>query len=321
MSAGECEPDFMVLLDRLLVGAVAVVAGVSVLALFASRGWVPELFSHFRVQYLALQLPLLVLLSTRRRWRSVALVGLLVLPNAHPLLPYWPSTTEPGEPRPSITLLSANVYGRNHDYARFLELVEHEQPDAMLLLEIDAQWVQALRALSADYPHIVAEPRDGPWGIAFLSRLPLSRAEIVSLRGAPAVDVRVDPAEGRSLRLIGVHLQSPTSRARAGERNAQLADLAARAATVSEPLVVTGDLNVTPYSPLLAHWLERSGLTDARSGRGLAVTWPTFLPLLGIPIDHCLISEHFIVGDQHRGPAFGSDHYPVITRLFLRGNE
>ena len=51
------------------------------------------------------------------------------------------------------------------------------------------------------------------------------------------------------------------------------------------------------------------------------MTWPTYNPLLRIPIDHCLVSEHFMIGEQYQGPDFGSDHYPVLTRLYLRGNE
>jgi endonuclease/exonuclease/phosphatase family metal-dependent hydrolase len=31
-----------------------------------------------------------------------------------------------------------------------------------------------------------------------------------------------------------------------------------------------------------------------------------------------MISEHFVVLDHHRGPAFGSDHYPVTATVALR---
>jgi len=36
------------------------------------------------------------------------------------------------------------------------------------------------------------------------------------------------------------------------------------------------------------------------------------VPLLGIPIDHCLVSPEIIVTKRSVGPSVGSDHYPVI---------
>jgi endonuclease/exonuclease/phosphatase (EEP) superfamily protein YafD len=214
--------------------------------------------------------------------------------------------------------MTVNLYGHNHDFARFIELARRENPDVILLVEVDAAWSGALAALAADYPQRLVSVREDLFGIALLSRLPLLESRVVDLRGAPSIDARVGLADGRDLRLIGVHLRPPTSRARATERNAQLADLRARLAEDTGPLIVTGDFNVTPYSPLLETWLEQTGLKDARAGRGFHATWPAFFPILGIPIDHCLVSEHFTIGDQYQGAAFGSDHYPVLTRLFLR---
>ncbi|HSG65741.1 MAG TPA: endonuclease/exonuclease/phosphatase family protein, partial [Gammaproteobacteria bacterium] len=107
----------------------------------------------------------------------------------------------------------------------------------------------------------------------------------------------------------------------AAERNAQLERLLPLVDVAAGPVVVTGDFNATPYSPYLRDWLERTRLEDPRRGRGIGITWPTMLPLLGIPIDHCLVSEHFIVAESRQGVAFGSDHYPVFTRLILRDHE
>ena len=65
-------------------------------------------------------------------------------------------------------------------------------------------------------------------------------------------------------------------------------------------------------------WLAATGLKDARRGFGLDPSWPTFLPLLGIPIDHVAVSDEFLVTDHRKLPAFGSDHFPVIAELVLR---
>jgi endonuclease/exonuclease/phosphatase (EEP) superfamily protein YafD len=116
---------------------------------------------------------------------------------------------------------------------------------------------------------------------------------------------------------VGVHLRSPTSGWRAGQRNWQYELLARRRAEIDGPLVVTGDFNTTPYSPIFTDWIERTGLTDVRRGRGLGYSWPTFLPIASIPIDHCVVSKEFRVIAERRLPSIGSDHYPILTVLAL----
>ena len=100
-------------------------------------------------------------------------------------------------------------------------------------------------------------------------------------------------------------------------RDRQLDDLAALVAQVSGPLAVLGDFNITPYSPFFQDWLARTGLTDTRRGRAVSPSWPTQLPLVAIPIDHCAVSHEVTVVAHRRLPAFGSDHYPILAELAL----
>jgi endonuclease/exonuclease/phosphatase (EEP) superfamily protein YafD len=39
------------------------------------------------------------------------------------------------------------------------------------------------------------------------------------------------------------------------------------------------------------------------------------LPLVTIPLDHCLVSEEWHVSERRVGPHLGSDHRPVIATL------
>jgi endonuclease/exonuclease/phosphatase (EEP) superfamily protein YafD len=121
--------------------------------------------------------------------------------------------------------------------------------------------------------------------------------------------------------VFGVHLRAPTSERRALARNQELRELAARSEAVSEPLIVAGDFNVTPYSPYFLDWLEASGLTDSRRGRTLSTSWPATMPLFGIPIDHVAVNDGFTVVSHRKLPDFGSDHYGVVVELALRGGE
>ena len=61
--------------------------------------------------------------------------------------------------------------------------------------------------------------------------------------------------------------------------------------------------------------LKQFGLLNARRGHGLIPSWPTFLPFLMIPIDHCLVSPDASVVDIDSGPDIGSDHLPIFVKL------
>lgn len=307
------------LLDGLLVTAACGAAAVSALAVFARSFWMLELFSHFKLQYLAIQLPLLLLCLWRRRWLLAALLVPFAAVNAAAVLPYWPREAAAAAAPNEIALMTVNLYGGNDEHARFVELARRERPDVLLLLEYNARWASALERVSREYPHRIIAEREDYFGMALFSRIPLADAQVIELLGVPVIDARLDLGDAGAARFVGVHLQPPMSAHEAHERNAQLDLLGELARKEPGPLIVAGDFNVTPYSPVLSSWLEDTGLTDARRGRGFGMSWPTSLPVLGIPIDHFLVSEDFLVVAHYYGPAFGSDHYPVLTRLSLRG--
>jgi endonuclease/exonuclease/phosphatase (EEP) superfamily protein YafD len=117
--------------------------------------------------------------------------------------------------------------------------------------------------------------------------------------------------------LLSVHLRAPMRPRLAAQRNRQLQILADLSTRVEGPLVVAGDFNLTPFSPYFSDWLASTRLRDSRAEAGYSASWPTFLPLIGIPIDHCFVTDDFAVVDLRRLPAFGSDHYPVLAHLRL----
>ena len=193
----------------------------------------------------------------------------------------------------------------------------------MLILELTPGLADALGALDAIYPHRLLRPTAGPFGIGLLSRRKL-KASGASDFGATqfgatlAADVTLQLGN-TEVDFIGVHLMPPMSRDWAALRNRQLAMLAARVGKRQRPTIVCGDFNITPYSPIFSDLLEQSGLRDGRNGRGVQTSWPTYMPLLGIPIDHCLVSPEIGVAASRRLDAFGSDHYPVLFDLLLKG--
>ncbi|HEX7080922.1 MAG TPA: endonuclease/exonuclease/phosphatase family protein [Gammaproteobacteria bacterium] len=305
-------------IDPLLALAAAGLIAASAAALAAEAWWGFELLAHFRVQYLALQAPLVLALLARRRLAWCAALGASAVPNALPVLPYLvhdaPAAEAARAADAPLELLEVNVQAGNRSYARLREIVMAESPDVLLVVELTQAWAEALRPLFRLYPHRVLRPAGGAFGVGLLSRYPLEAAHAFELGSTHAVDARVLSPQG-AFRLIGVHLRPPTAPGWAAERERQLDALAALRARIHEPLVVAGDFNLTPYSPYFADWTAETGLRDARRAFGLGLSWPTFLPILGIPIDHCVVSKEVTVVGFKRLPAFGSDHYPILIEL------
>jgi endonuclease/exonuclease/phosphatase (EEP) superfamily protein YafD len=308
--------------DRLvkLIALAAIVA--SVLPLGAKLWWGFDLATHFRVQYVVLDTLLLVAFALRRFWLWSAVLAVCAAWSASWVAPYVPvgpnavaapSLVARGS---ALKLMSANVWYHNHSTEPLLEIVRRESPDVLLLVEYTPEWAAGADELRATYPHRLEAPGSSAWGIALFSRFPLDSVQPFALGSTAAIDTLVRTPAG-PLRLIGVHLRSPTSARRSAQRDRQLDMLVERLAGAHEPIALMGDFNITPYSPVYGEFLARTGFTDTRRARTLSPSWPAFLPILGIPIDHCIVSPNITIVSHHGLPRFGSDHYPILAELAL----
>jgi endonuclease/exonuclease/phosphatase (EEP) superfamily protein YafD len=300
----------------------ALVVAVSLLPLGARLWWVLELTTHFRLQYLAAIATTLVLVALRRRWRLAAALCVAATINVWPVLPYLP---RPSPDSPAIAavatgtpfkILAVNVSFRQFSARRFLQIVDEAAPDVLLVVEFTPHAAEVLAKLDEKFTQHLKLPAEGPYGIALWSRFELESATSFSLGRVPAIEARVRSPHG-TFTLLGAHLSAPISPRRAAQRQFELARLAERRAQIAGPVIVAGDLNVTPYSPFYTDWLTTTGLTDSRHHRTLSVSWPAVLPILGIPIDHVAVSDEFQILAHRRLPNFDSDHYGIIAELAL----
>ena len=290
----------------------------TVLALPASRGWPFELFSHFRGQYLAAGLLLAVLLAWCRRPAPAALA--LVIVAWHALPAPSPSTASAQAPvcaGPAITFATVNVQFSNTRPEAFRAWLRAEPADVLVIQEVTPSWAAELEAQQA-YPYRHVLTRDDPYGMAVLSRWPLESVALVDLAGdgLPSFAGVVETGAQR-IGILGLHTHWPLTPGLAAARDEALQAAARLAGAGDLPVVLLGDLNVTPYSPVFDRLLEQGGLQDVMRGRGWRPTWLASFWPLALRIDHILASADLCVEHAETGPPIGSDHRPVLARLRL----
>jgi endonuclease/exonuclease/phosphatase (EEP) superfamily protein YafD len=288
--------------------------------LLGRLAWPFDLFAHFRVQYAALFLLFALVLLILRRWvfAVASLAGLAV--SAVPLMAYLPDesagTASAAVNESAFRLLSFNVWYRNPDMSRTAAYIEESRADAVVLLELTPSQIEALRPLLPSYPNYYIEP--SRMGAAVFTKWPVLAAESMPLAkgGAIAARMRLD-WRGSPVTVLGVHLNWPLGPRNSKFRNEELAGVVAFSKSQNEPLIVAGDFNLTPWSEYFSAALEESGLHDSARGFGLARSWPAQFGLVGMRIDHCLLSREWQSVRVDIGPSLGSDHLPLVADLAL----
>jgi len=299
--------------------AASILTCIATLAGFAGQlWWVFDLAAHFRVQYaLVLSLGALAALIRSHQRRAVVFAGFALL-NMALLAPRFLPNAEAviRSDEPVFRALLANIKSTHRDPDAIRRAVTENDPDFILLLEITPWMLQQLSDLADDYPYRVAELREDNFGIALLSRKPLLKKEILRFGPAELPSILVEvPVGAQHFALLGTHPLPPMSAELTRNRNKQLAFLAQRIRQIDQPLLLLGDLNLSPWSPWFSQLLADSGLQDSANGRGIQPTWPVGWLPLWIPIDHALFSEGIQIHRRAVGTDLGSDHYPVLVEF------
>jgi len=280
--------------------------------------WLLELFSHFRLQSTAALLVLMCVPLAARRWRSFAFIAGVFAVHAVSLAPMWLEKPAAGAVEgESIRAVLWNVNTANRRHEDVISFLRRTNADVLLILEIDDRWLADLRRGLPDFEHVAAEPRGDNFGIGLFSKIPFEGGvRPMGLAFLPAVVARFQV--GRvSFELIGVHALPPKNLRYAAHRNEMFDRLIELVPPLDGPVVLLGDLTVTPWSPYFSHLLDGTGLLDGRRGFGLRPTWPSRLGPLGIPIDHCLVSPGIGVRSFEVGPDAGSDHRALVVDMMI----
>ncbi|MCU7555868.1 endonuclease/exonuclease/phosphatase family protein [Alteromonas sp. ASW11-19] len=220
----------------------------------------------------------------------------------------------------TVSIMTSNVYMHNKNSAGLINLVNKYQPDMLVTLETNQRWEDELAELHADYPHRMACPLENLYGMHLYSRLPFEKQQLrfVVEDGVPSMQVDVLLGK-QTVTMYFLHPKppSPTENKTARPRDVELAIIGQEIAKADNPVVVAGDLNDVAWSPTTREFREISNALDPRIGRGFFNTFHAKYPLIRWPLDHVFHSKGFMLCDIKRLEGYGSDHFPLLTRLAL----
>jgi endonuclease/exonuclease/phosphatase (EEP) superfamily protein YafD len=255
----------------------------------------------------------------RQRWIAAG-AGALTLASAASLMaPEWlrPDREPPAAPAAvRLRVIQINIGGDGvRDPDRAAAWLEAQRPDVVFLNDWDPPMRAAMQrhgffwrkgtawtAIATRQPFL---PPPFPFSMRDWSTMPdVARARLVTASG---------PVD-----LVGAHLARPLpgDPLGAGPALARLQELARR--YDQRRLILSGDLNLTPWSFALRRFDRRLGLQ--RRDRAV-FSWPARTPWGGawpiplLPLDHVYAGSSIRTLRIVRGPPIGAAHYPVVADL------
>jgi endonuclease/exonuclease/phosphatase (EEP) superfamily protein YafD len=307
-------------ISRILFVVFAVTMTVSYLGAF---WWGFELLSHLRVQFAVGAAIFAVFFLVRRVHVEAVIAVILIVINIIPLFPYLIGSPAAlaGDENARLRVMTFNLHQEQADLGALRHLIRREKPDFVLITEFRTPPARFLRDLDDILPYRTGSPRAGLFRLLLLSRLPIAAARLhkPSLSFLPVLEARLCRGSTDCFTLLGLHAARPSPAEPTGWRDAMLAFVAARAAASRDGrVIVIGDLNATPWSPVLKRVMKIGGLRDAAIGSPFRSTWTSRFPLLGLPLDQVLIGRAVGINSRRVAESIGSDHFPVIADLTLR---
>lgn len=296
----------------------------TLLTLFARTHWFADLLANLRMQQLIALTAALVMCVMHRRWMGLAVVVLLVAMH----LPWFGSALRRSnrreiDERSRLTVTLANVLTGNRRHADIADDLTSRDPDIILVLEIGSTLAAKLSAeITQVYPYAIVRSQDeGNFGIGLYSKYPLGDEDVfTSNLGIESITATVKIVD-QAYRIYATHPLPPIGARGFSARNAHLSQLALRikkfqTQSPATPVVLVGDLNLTPWSPLFADLERASGLVRAGCALDMTPTWYRFQSFpFGLILDHGLISKHLQCISYTVGPDIGSDHRSITLTL------
>ncbi|MEL6363919.1 MAG: endonuclease/exonuclease/phosphatase family protein [Pseudomonadota bacterium] len=307
----------MSLIQRVITLAAAGAAAATLTALLAPLGWPFELVGHFKPQiaFGALACLAAAVILKRQGGRigkpAFAAFGAAALINGAVL--FFPGEiARPVGGSGEVRLVWINLHRSSDALDRVAAATD---ADIVLLTELPFARLAELAQVYPDHPHRLFHGAPGVWGtrdVALISRLPLRRDAALSspLAGHSVLAAIVEG--DRPFAIFAAHPFPPATPRHLAQRDGVMTAIGEAAARIDLPYVIAGDFNATPWTPGY-HLLPGRRAGDPR----LASTWFARAPLIGLPIDHVMLSDGIVPHEARVLQDVGSDHFPLLVEISL----
>ena len=281
-----------------------------------------DIFSHFKFQYILINiffLFLFVYLSFQnRKFLICSFVSLILICFNFAAVTVYLGKSGVVKFDNAIKLALFNVLTKNNKYNQLKLMINEQNPDIIILQEVDDVWLENIRELKKDYPYFLEYPRLDNFGIALYSKFPIINSKIETWTDyeVPVITAEIK-SNGNILKIYGVHTLPPTSNEYFRVRNEMLSKINEIFSDSKHPLIIAGDLNTSVYSISYKKYIKSSNLKDAQIlAKTLKGTWNAkHFPFMRISLEHVFISPEIKVQSFDIGKNFGSDHLPVFVDL------
>jgi endonuclease/exonuclease/phosphatase (EEP) superfamily protein YafD len=292
-----------------------------------------ELLTHFQVHYFWLTIGLILLsIGLWQRQYIRSLVPLFILLFALTIYGlelatwYFPNERTTAAKTNTLKVMSYNILVENLEIDRIVSSILSVDPDLVLVIEVNPLMKQNIEDRTrTKFPYSFQSPGGG---MAVFSKLPLEDSRGEKFSGSDATNLVTHlKYRDRQIQIIGTHPLVPVKADLFIRRNLHLNSIATHLVGKSQPTILMGDFNLTPWSPYYRQFIDRAKLHNTRLGFGILPTWirpatsvklpRILLPLLNIPIDHIFVSKDFQVARTYTGDNGNSDHAPIISELVI----
>ncbi len=280
--------------------------------------WIFELFSAFIVQYFLILIIALPYLIYKKSYKILSITSICIIILLIEILPLYYSSNDYKVDK-SFKMLSINVHTTNDEFGILKDYIIEQNPDFILLLEVNQNWLTHLKILREQYPYYIESPRHHNFGIAFYSKIKTDDLSVKyfidSQLPSTVANIKIDD---KLLTIIGTHPIAPVRSSWEKVRNSQLDEIGKFVKNIDHNVMVIGDLNTPPWSVYFKKLEIDASLINSQKGFGVSPSWPTFPFFLLTPIDHCLVSKNIKVIKRTVGKNVGSDHYPLIVDFGIK---
>lgn len=290
---------------RLVVLSCLGMAIIVLSQLLARHFWFAELFTHFSVHAVPVLVITAILVKKQIRWVFLFVACVLTIWAVMPLANLF---YQHRDDKTAIKIVMANVHINHPNPTKKLNSLMSYQPDVLILLEAGGNWNTPLNKLAKTHPHGCKHQENSPFAMHVFSRMPLKACDVFLVDSLPYIRTELSTQKNTQT-IYAVHPPPPINAQLAKIRTQYLQQVAKKIQMDATATLVTGDFNLTPYSPLFRDFLQVANLKQSQ--HNATGTW---FPFLMLPLDHALYKNSAMPYTQTLN-FVGSDHKSLMIMV------